>query len=102
MSMRELDYTDERGRTWRVALPSEAPDSEAAQGVPIGPPPVGDEIGLPEALATRLHNELHKRRLWRTSDVQQRPAEVQAALQAALRLDVVAIVNAFATLERLA
>ncbi len=98
--MRELDYTDEIGRTWRVALPDGVPAEDAPLGVPIGPPPVADVLGLPEPWATRLHNELHRRGLYRLRDVQLRPQEVQAALQAACRLDVVAIVNAYAELER--
>lgn len=98
--MRELDYTDGAGRTWRVALPDEAPDADAPHGAIVGPPPVVDALGLPEPVATRLHNELHRRGLFRLQDIQRRPGDVQAALQAALRIDVVTIVNECAALER--
>lgn len=98
--MRLLDYTDERGRRWRVALPEDAPDSDAARGALIGPPPVADDIGLPEPQATRLHNELHRRGLYRLRDVQRRPQDVQAALMAALGLDMQRIAQAYQALEQ--
>lgn len=84
---------------WLVELPDGVPDSEAAEGVPVGPPPVADALGLPEPFATRLHNELYARKLWRLRDVQRRPADVQAAIVAALRLDVTTVVSKYAELE---
>lgn len=98
--MREIDYTDVEGRTWRVALPEDAPDSDAAAGIVIGPPFVAELLGLPEPVATRLHNELHRRGLYRLRDVQRRPSDVQAAILAAFRADVVSVCNAYAMLER--
>lgn len=98
--MRQLDYTDEEGRTWRVELPDGAPDAEAPRGIIVGPPPVADGLALPEPFATRLHNELHRRKLWSLKEVQHRPHDVQAAILAAFRVDVIAVVNAYVTLER--
>lgn len=97
--MRELEYTDAGGRLWLVELPDGVPDSEAGQGIPVGPLPVADALGWPEPFATRLHNELARRHLWRLRDVQRRPNDVQAALMAALGLDVTAITNEYARLE---
>lgn len=100
--MREIDYTDAAGRRWRVQLPDGAPDSDAPDGVPVGPPDVVRELearGLPGAVATRLHNELHRRKLFTMRDVRARPGDVQGALQAALRLDVQAIMEQYEVLE---
>lgn len=98
--MRELDYTDGEGRRWRVALPDGAPDEEAAQGIIVGPPPVADALGIAEPWATRLHNELHRRGLYRLVDVRRRPGDVQGALQAMLKLDAQAIMTQYELLER--
>lgn len=99
--MRELDFTDERGRTWRVQLPDGVPDDEAPQGVPVGPPAVADALGLPEETGTRLHNELHRRKLFTLRDVRRRPGDVHAALMSALRLDTQRIEEQYALLDRL-
>lgn len=99
--MRQLDYTDERGRIWRVELPDGVPDDEAALGVPVGPPAICDALALPEAVGTRLHNELHRRKLYTLRDVQGRPGELHGALMAALRLDTQTIVEQYAQLEKL-
>ncbi len=99
--MREVDYTDERGRRYRVALPEGAADHEAAMGIPIGPPDVVDALDWSDEARTRLHNELHRRGLYRLVDVRHRPAEVQAALQAALRTDALAIMAQYEMLDSL-
>lgn len=97
--MREITYTDAGGRLWLVQLPDGVPDSDAEQGVPVGPPPVADALGLPEPVATRLHNELARRKLWPLRDVRQRPADVFAALQRALQVDVQLILAKYQELE---
>lgn len=99
--MRELDYTDKRGRIWRVQLPDGVPDDEAHMGVPIGPPAVCDALELPEAVGTRLHNELHRRGLYRLRDVQSRPGDLHAAIMSALRLDLQRVEEQYRSLEKL-
>lgn len=99
--MRTLDYTDDRGRIWRVELPDGVPDDGAALGVPVGPPAVCDALELPEAVGTRLHNELHRRGLFVLRDVQSRPGDLRAAIMAALRLDLQTIEEQYRSLEKL-
>lgn len=93
--MKYVTYEDGRGRLFRVSLPDDVPDSEAFKGIPIGPPDVVDLLGLPEPVATRLHNELHRRSLWNIREIKRRPGALTAALQAALRVDFQTLSNAY-------
>jgi hypothetical protein len=97
--VRLVDYTDTKGRKYRVQLPDEASDDEAASGIPVGPPDVVDALALPEPIATRLHNQLHSRGLWTYKDVAKRPGAVQGALQSALQVDVQLLAEAFKQYE---
>jgi hypothetical protein len=57
-------WTDEKtGRQYASLLPDGAPDKDAPKGVPLLTVDV-DELGLPEPLATGLHNQLVARELW--------------------------------------
>ena len=98
--MRLVDYTDIKGRLYRVQLPDDASDEEAANGIPVGPPDVVDVLGLPEPIATRLHNQFHSRGLWTYKDVAKRPGAVQGALQSALQVDVQLVAEAFRQYEQ--
>lgn len=86
--MKVADWEDERGRKYRTKLPDGASNEEAPQGMPVGPPDVVDHIGLPEPIATRLHNLLHKRELFTIDDVRKRPKVLFGVLQMALKVDV--------------
>ncbi len=99
--MKQVDWVDGRGCLQRSLLPDAAPDAEAPAGLPVGV-----ELDLQmdvEALRCRLQNELRRRGLWTAADVRSRRSragqEVFAALQAALRVDVVAILNQYALSE---
>lgn len=64
--------------------------------IPIGPPErVVDVLGLPEPVATELHNALHKRGLLTFADVSRNPKSVQGALQEVLMLDVQKLTEAY-------
>lgn len=89
------DYTDETGRTWAVLVPVGHPE-QAEMGMVIGPPDLSD-LGLPEAITVRLHNELHARGLLTGYDLRGREREIVAALQAALRVDAQTILAAYRT-----
>lgn len=84
------------GRKQVVLIPDGAPDSHAKMGVLVGPPDL-DVLQLPIAIEVRLHNELYNRGLLTRKDVQKRPQELFAALQAALRVDVAAIANLYSS-----
>ena len=88
--MREASYTDTEGRQWAVLLPDGVPDSDAALGIPLGPPSL-ESLGLPLEFEVRLHNQLYVRRLFTFRDMKTRRMEIMGALQAALRVDIVAI-----------
>lgn len=92
--MREATHTDKKGRKWAVWIPDQAPDSDAAMGIPIGPPSL-ESLGLPRELEIKLQNELYARRLWRLRDVNQRRQDVVSAIQAALRLDAQKIIDLY-------
>lgn len=93
--MRQLDFTDRAGRTWRVELPDNVGDDQAHLGIPIGPPDL-TRLGLPEPLAIRLHNELWGRGLFTQRDVLARRGELVAAWQAALRVDAMEVARLYA------
>ena len=93
--MRIVDWIDERGRKYRVRLPDGAGDDEAPMGIPIGPPDVVDAVGLPEPLATRLHNLLHQKGLFTAEIVRRQPQALQSALLAALKIDVHLLMDAY-------
>lgn len=97
--MREVEYIDARGRHYKVLLPDEVSDAEAPQGIPVGPPDVVDEAGIPEPQATRVHNELFARGIFTAANARRHPAELQAALLAALKVDATMLYQAFAALE---
>ncbi len=84
-----IDWEDDDGLRWVVRVPADQKD-DGARGIPVGPPDVS-EIGLPADVAARLHNQLHARRLITKQDLRGRMPEVFAALQAAYRVDVVAV-----------
>jgi len=98
--MRQVDYEDERGRKYRVMLPWEVPESEAHKGVPIGPPDVVDELGLPEPFATNLHNQLFNQQLWNINIIRKRPNILFGVLQRVLKVDVHRLMEAYGQLEK--
>lgn len=98
--MRAVDYTDDRGRNFRVMLPDDSPDEEAPMGIPVGPPDVVDHLGLPEPLATRLHNLLHERGLFDVKILRKNDRALFGVWQTALRVDVNRLFQAFLESER--
>jgi hypothetical protein len=86
-------WVDDKGRKWLRQVPVGHED-EAQFGIELGPPDVSG-LELPEAILIKLHNELFNRGLITWLDVRQRPQEVQAALQAALKIDTGAIMSLY-------
>lgn len=99
-TVKELDYTDYRGRKYRVLITDDMEDSQAADGVHLGPLDVVDSLDLPEPYATRLHNELHRRKLYRVKDIRARGNELVSALQATFKVDAQLIAEQYALIER--
>ncbi len=93
--MRPLNYTDPAGYTRRVLLPDNAPDSDAALGVVLGPPDL-EPLGLPIGLERRLNAELVNRGLFTYNDVLKHPGELKAAWQTALGVDTSRLMSLYA------
>lgn len=98
--MRIVDYTDERGRKYSVRLPDGAPDSEAEKGIPVGPPDVVDYLGLPEPMATEIHNKLFDYKLFSAKDVARNPTQLHSIIQSTLKLCVARVMDAYRNLDR--
>lgn len=98
--MRKVEWKDERGRMFLSMLENHEDDSNASQGIMIGPPDVVDQLDLPEDVATRLHNQLFQRKLWTLKDINKQPQQLFAALQSALNLDVQKIMSLYAEYEK--
>lgn len=92
--LRKVTYTDTEGRLKVSMLPDKALDIEAPNGVPVGPPNLG-ELGLPKEIEVRLNNELFARGIITAQDAVKRRPEVLGALMAALKVDAGHIVDVY-------
>lgn len=94
--MKAVTYTDKEGRLWRTLIPDGAPETEsqARMGIPAGPMST-EELEWPQEFQVRLHNQLYHRRIFTPRDAVLRQQDIQAALMAALKLDVQTIVSLY-------
>lgn len=93
--MKEVQWKDDRGRFFLSKLENHEPDTNAPGGILVGPPDIVDDLGLPEDIATNLHNQLFHRKLWTMKDLERNPQSLLGALQAALNIDVARIMNLY-------
>lgn len=84
---RKVEYIDADGRYSLRLIPAGAPDSEAAAGVVLGPPPLNG-LDLPLQTEIRLNNEFYHRGLITDEDIRRHRSEATSALAAALRADI--------------
>lgn len=96
--MKDAFYVDSAGRKWATRLPDDASDTDAELGIPIGPPSL-EALRLPEEMEVRLHNQLFDRRIFTFEQARANKLNVQAAMQAALKLDVLHIVEIYRNAE---
>lgn len=90
----KAEHIDSDGRYWAVLVP-EGEEENTEMGIPIGPPDLS-ELGLPLGIEVALHNQLYRRGLLTLRDVKgRRQNEVLAALQAALKVDVIKVTALF-------
>ena len=68
-------------------IPEDSPDSEAAVGIPVGPPPL-DGLSLPLKIEVALHNQLFARKIFSEKDARKNLDGIRASLMAALQSDV--------------
>lgn len=92
--MKEVEYTDDRGRLFKVLIPESDNVEKARHGIVIGPPEL-DDLGLPESVMIALHNQLYYRGLFTLKEVNRRRMDVIGALQAALGVNVERIINIY-------
>ena len=94
--MRQVNYRDSEGLEWRVELPDNADEGDAAKGIVLGPPDVR-ELGLPDDLAHRLHSALVARGLFSYNDVLKAGGmrAILSAYQYALQIDASSIMNLY-------
>lgn len=93
-TFREVTYKDALGRLSKVQIPSNAPDSDARYGIPIGPPDISS-LNLSPDVEVKLNNELFHRGLFTEKDVSSRRMDVLAALQRALAVDVGKLIDLY-------
>ncbi len=86
-------YQDTDGRHWVTMVP-EGQEADARMGIPVGPPDVS-ELGLPEEVSFRLHEQLYSRGLFTRKDIRGRAREVFAALQAAYKVDTAGVLSLY-------
>ena len=90
----QVEHVDSDGRYWAVLMP-EGEEEKSEMGIPIGPPDLSG-LGLPLGIEVNLHNQLYRRGLFTLRDVKGRKQnEVFAALQAALKVDVIKVTALF-------
>ena len=77
-----------------------SPDEQRGAHVIIGPKEgLVDSLGLPEPIATNLHNALYDRKLFSYSDIVANQRNAVGALQEVLNLDAQRLVQAFFEFE---
>ena len=96
--MKQGSYTDSQGRKFATWLPEDANDVDAELGIPLGPPNL-EGLGLPEELEIRLHNQLFARGIFTLAQAERNKLNVQGAMQAVLKLDVLHIVEIYRNAE---
>lgn len=89
-AMKAVNWEDDNGRRHRVLVPDDCPEDMYPAGIPVGPPDLAP-LGLPPEIEVRLHNQLHSRGIFTPRDALRRPADLQGALQGALKLDIQAL-----------
>lgn len=89
-----VDYTDKDGRKYKVLIPANAAQSMAKHGVRIGPPPL-DELGYPDKIITKIHNELFDRGIITYKDVTDNMRDVVGAIQHAFAADAQTIATLY-------
>lgn len=99
--MKKVEYVDPRGRKYLKLVESATSEELYQYGITVGPPEgIVDELGLPNELATRLHNQLFQRQLWSMDEVRKNPKGIYAALQATFGINQQMIMNAYMKYEQ--
>lgn len=95
MSVREV--SDEKGRKYMAHVDDSVPPGGY---IVIGPPEgLVDELGLPEPVATRLHNILFDRKIYKFQDLS-RNGVAFAVMQELYSVDTQKLAEAFAKFEK--
>lgn len=92
--LRRVEWKDRAGRFFVSLIPEGRPDSEAPQGIPVGPPSLSP-LGLSKDIEIRLHNELFHRGLLTVNDVKGRQQDVISALQSAFKVAAAEVISLY-------
>lgn len=95
--MKVEEIKDEKGRKYAAHI---SPDIPAGAYIPIYPPEgLVDTLGLPEDMATRLHNILYDRKITSFKDISAKGV-VQGIMQDLYSVDAQKLAEAFAKFEK--
>jgi hypothetical protein len=92
--VRRVEYEDLEGKKFWSTLPVDAPLKNARYGVLEGPPEL-TALNLPDEVRVRLHNALFKRNIFTTAQAKVSRLELISAMQEALELNPMMIVEAY-------
>lgn len=95
---KQVDWTDDDGRKFKMSVPDDAEESEWAYGNPIGPPSLAS-LGLPLREEVRLNNFLHAMGIFNARQAHYNRAHIQAAWQRTLAVGTEAIVDVYGLVE---
>lgn len=95
-ALRTVEYKNPQGRLFKVIVPDDCPVENYQYGIVVGPPvDLVDNLGLPEPVATRLHNAFYMRGFLSYLNVVQRKQDLFSAWQSALNVDTETILEGF-------
>lgn len=92
--MQTVEYKTTDGFKYQVLLPDGESLKNAKLGIRVGPPDL-TSLGLPKEVEKRLNNALYDRGLLTRADARRRTAEITAAWQSALRVDVTRVLDVY-------
>lgn len=89
-----LEYEDLEGKKYWSTIPVNAPRKNARYGLLEGPPDL-THLNVPDDVRIRLHNALWKRGIFTTAHAKRSRLELISAMQEALDLNPIMIVEAY-------
>ncbi len=92
--VRKIEYEDLEGKKYWSTIPVDAPLKNARYGLLEGPPSL-EHLGLTDSTRVKLHNALFKRNIFTTAQAKRSRMELISAMQEALELNPLMIVEAY-------
>ena len=92
--VRRVEYEDLEGKKYWSTIPADAPLKNARFGLLEGPPDL-THLNLPDKVRIKLHNALWQRGIFTTAQAKRSRMELISAMQEALELNPLMIVEAY-------